>query len=251
MRRILPPTLLTTLLLVFLEMLGQLHWIETSLIPTPSLVFISYYEHYHDYASAFWETLQASLFGFFLAAFAGLLMASLLSFSIFARQAVLPFALFFQTVPIIAIAPLLVIYFGFGSATVIASSAIVSVFPVLANVLLGLISLDPGEEELFTIYGASPSQVFWKLRLPRAYPSLYAGLRVSAGLAVIGAVAGEFVAGGGLGAMIDSARTQQRIDLVFGCLFLLSSIGLLLIGGIQFAHLQLCRYRPYGIQIRN
>ncbi|HRO66858.1 MAG TPA: ABC transporter permease subunit, partial [Pseudobdellovibrionaceae bacterium] len=108
-----------------------------------------------------------------------------------------------------------------------------------------------GEVELFRLYRAGPLDVFLKLRLPRAYPSFYAGLKVSAGLAVIGTVTGEFVAGGGLGALIDSARTQQRIDLVFGALILLSLIGLFLIGFLRALNGLINMKRPYGLLLKD
>lgn len=251
MKRLWPPLLLAVSGLLLLEAAGRLQILNSALLPTPSLILESYRENAGDYAVAFQETLSATFCGFLASAVLGLSIAFLLSLSDLARRAFLPFAIFFQTVPIIAIAPLLVIYLGFGSSTVIASSLIVSIFPVLANGLLGLQSLEPGEMELFRLYRASPFDIFWKLRLPRAYPSFYAGLKVSAGLAVIGTVAGEFVAGGGLGALIDSARTQQRIDLVFGALVLLSLIGLLLIGSLRALNGIINIKRPYGLLLKD
>ena len=132
-----------------------------------------------------------------------------------------------------------------------AASCVVAIFPVLANSLLGLESVDPGYLELLRVYRASPWQTLWKVRLPAAYPSIYAGLKVAAGLSVIGCVAGEFVAGGGLGAIIDSARTQQRIDMVFAALLLLSALGLSLSAGIRLFNRLLNRYRPYGLHLKD
>jgi NitT/TauT family transport system permease protein len=181
----------------------------------------------------------------------GSFIAVSFSLSPFLRKAVLPFAIFFQTVPIIAIAPLLVIYFGFGAPTVIAASFIVSIFPIIANTLLGLESVEKSKLELFKLYSSSRWQTLWKLQFPSAYTSIYAGLKVSIGLAIIGAIAGEFVAGGGLGAMIDSARTQQRIDIVFGALLLLSFMGLCCIACLKGVHILLQRIRPYGLHLKD
>ena len=111
-------------------------------------------------------------------------------------------------------------------------------------------NLDKNQVELFKIYKASLLQTLWRLRLPSAYLSIYTGLRVAAGLSVIGAVAGEFVAGGGLGAMIDSARTQQRIDIVFAALILLSVLGLLLIFSLQCCHWALQKWRPLALNLK-
>lgn len=251
MKRWLPPLLLALGLCALSEGAASMGWVDPQLLPPPSMVFASFQEFSADYQQAFFETATNTLMGYLGASFLGILMALTLSLSVIARRALLPFAIFFQTVPIIAIAPLLVIYLGFGAPTVIASSLIVAIFPVLANGILGLESQDPQEEELFRLSRASSWQLLLKLKLPRAYPSFYSGLKIAAGLSVIGSVAGEFVAGSGLGALIDSARTQQRIDLVFGCLLLLSVLGLGLMGGLRFLNGMINRYRPYGLLLKD
>jgi NitT/TauT family transport system permease protein len=185
------------------------------------------------------------LAGWLLSAFLGMILAFLFSLSSLIKRAILPFAVFFQTVPIIAIAPLLVIYFGFGSSTVIAASFIVSLFPVIANTLVGLESPTSGQLDLFRIYHASPLQVLLKLRLPSAYPYVYSGLKISAGLSIVGVIAGEFVAGGGLGALIDAARTQQRVDIVFAAIILLSLMGWILLAALKLIHVAIISNRPY------
>ena len=164
--------------------------------------------------------------GLFLSIFGGGFVAILCSFFKPAEKAFYPLAIFFQTVPIIAIAPLLVIFFGFGRPTVVVSSFIVSVFPIIANLILGLNSTPESWLDLFQIQNATRLQTLFKLKLPAAYTFIFSGLQISSGLAIIGAIAGEFVAGGGLGAMIDSARTQQRVDVVFASIILLSFMGL-------------------------
>lgn len=200
---------------------------------------------------AFWQTSWCVTVGLLCSVFLGVFIAIICSLFVHLRRAILPFAIFFQTVPIIAIAPLLVIYFGFGQPTVIASSLIVAIFPVIANTLIGLENISQSKLDLFRIYQANRWQVLWKLRWPSAYPSLYTGIKVACGLAVIGAIAGEFVAGGGLGAMIDSARTQQRIDIVFVCLFLLSGLGLLLVGLLQILNYFMKKFFHYGLSLKD
>lgn len=180
--------------------------------------------------AALWATGLSALAGFALSGALGLLVAVGLSSSAWVQRALYPYAVFFQTVPIIAIAPLLVIWIGWGTPTVVASAFIVSVFPVIANTLTGLRSTDPALRDLFRLYGASPLAALLKLRLPFALPSIMTGLRVAAGLAVIGAIVGEFITGGGLGGVMDAARTQQRVDKVFAGLLLASLLGLTLFG---------------------
>lgn len=251
MKRWWPPLFAAMFLLAVLQGGVALGFINSALVPSPSQVLATLIELGPDFRDAFTQTALSTIAGYAASIVLGVSIALLFSFSETLKRAILPFAIFFQTVPIIAIAPLLVIYFGFGAGTVIVSALIVSIFPVLANTLLGLQSVDPGELELFKLYGATPSQILWRLRVPRAYPSIYAGLKIAAGLSVIGSVAGEFVAGGGLGAMIDAARTQQRIDIVFGALLLLSMLGVILMAVLQLAHGRINRWRPYGLHLKD
>lgn len=241
------PLLISSLLLTLLfEGLAVLNWIPKHLIPPPSLVFQSFLKEQETFLHAFLETFLHVLGGLGCSIVLGLGASLFLSLNPFIRRAVFPFTVFFQTVPIIALAPLLVIYFGFGTPTVIASSFIVSLFPVLANTLAGLEQVNPQFLELFRVYKASSWQILWELRLPSAYNSIMSGIKVASGLAIIGTVAGEFVAGGGLGALIDSARTQQRVDFVFVCLILLSAMGILLLAAIEGVNLWLRSLRPWG-----
>lgn len=235
--------LILTLLLEFTVRQGL---ISDTLFPAPSTVIKTLQELHEDFFTAFKETLINVLAGLAISIVVGSLTAFLFSLSDLLKRAILPFAIFFQTVPIIAIAPLLVIYFGFGAPTVIASSFIVSVFPIIANTLMGLESASEAQKDLFRVYHAGRIQTLIKLKLPSAYSYIYSGLKISAGLSIIGAIAGEFVGGGGLGAMIDSARTQQRVDIVFGALLLLSAMGLLFMGILTGAHKFILWRRPFA-----
>jgi NitT/TauT family transport system permease protein len=151
-----------------------------------------------------------------------------------ARRALYPYAIFLQTVPIIAIAPLLVIWLGYDRAAA-ASAFIVSVFPVIVNTLSGLLSTDPALRDLFRLYGAGRLMTLMKLRLPYALPSILSGLRIAAGLAVVGAIVGEFITGAGIGGDIIVARQQQRVDKVFADLLLSALLGLALFFLINLA----------------
>jgi NitT/TauT family transport system permease protein len=179
------------------------------------------------------KTSSAAFFGFVLSTLAGIAVAVGLSSSKTIQNAFYPYAVFFQTVPIIAIAPLLVIWFGYGMRTVIASAFVVSIFPVIANTLSGILSTDPALRDLFRLYGASGRDTLFKLRFPAALPQIFTGLRIASGLAVIGAIVGEFIGGQGLGSVVDVARTQQRVDKVFAAVLLASVLGLGLFGVIN------------------
>jgi NitT/TauT family transport system permease protein len=173
------------------------------------------------------DTATASLIGFGLSAAFGCLIAIALSSAAWVQRAFYPYAVFFQTVPIIAIAPLLVIWFGW-DRTVVASAFIVSIFPVIANTLTGLLSTDPALRDLFRLYEAKRLALLFKLRLPFALPHILTGLRIAAGLAIIGAIVGEFITGAGIGGAIMVSRQQNRVDKVFAGLLLASLLGIVL-----------------------
>lgn len=230
---LLPPLLPLILSMGLMETAVRLGWAPSYLIPAPSEVIRSLIDDRVELAVAAWTTLSSALAGLLLSFTTGTLFAIALSSSDLARRAFYPYAVFFQTVPIISIAPLLVIWFGFGQPTVIASAAIVSVFPIIASTLLGLKSTEPALIDLFTLYSASARQMLYRLKIPFALPQIFSGLRIASGLAVVGAIVGEFIGGGGLGSVVDSARTQQRIDRVFAAVLISALLGAVLVGAVN------------------
>jgi NitT/TauT family transport system permease protein len=215
------------------------------LVCPPSVVLATLVRDGAELWNAALMTATAAFLGFALSCVAGILIAIGLSSARWVQRALYPYAIFFQTVPVVAIAPLLVIWIGYGVPTVVASAFIVSVFPVIANTLTGLLSTDPALLDLFRLYGARRLTTLVKLRGPMALPGIIAGMRVAAGLAVIGAVIGEFITGGGIGGVIDSARTQQRVDKVFAGILLASVVGLMFFVAINLlSYLALRRWHP-------
>lgn len=233
--RVLPPLVPFVLVTVILEIVAKNGWVPSYLMPAPSDVLASMIADREELWDGFKSTALAALAGLAASFVVGTIGAILLSSSELLKRAVYPYAIFFQTVPIIAIAPLLVIWFGFGQPTVIASAFIVSIFPIVASTLLGLESTEPSLVDLFHLYSAGPWPRMTKLRIPFALPQIFSGLRIAAGLSVIGAIVGEFIAGGGLGAVVDAARTQQRIDKVFAAVLISAALGLVMIAIINFA----------------
>jgi NitT/TauT family transport system permease protein len=244
MRKTLVPPLIPLLALpLAVEFLVREGFVRPYLLPAPSAVFRTLFSSRMELAQALLSTSAGALAGFLMSALGGIAIAVLLSSSRGVQMAFYPYAIFFQTVPLIAIAPLLVIWLGYGIQTVIASAFVASVFPVIANTLSGILSTDPALRDLFRLYGARPFVTLYKLRLPAALPQVFTGLQVSAGLAVIGAIVGEFIGGGGLGSVVDIARTQQRVDKVFAAVLLASLLGLALFGAINFlSHMMLRRW---------
>jgi NitT/TauT family transport system permease protein len=217
------------LVIALAEWVSRMGWVAPYLLPPPSEVLQSFVSDFAEYFEACKQTLSAALLGLVFAAVGGVLLALLFSVSEWIEDALYPYATFFQTVPIVSIAPLLVIWFGFGLRTVIISAFIVSIFPIIANTLAGLRATSPELIDLFRLYGASRRDLLFKLKLPSSVPHIVTGLKISSGLAMIGAVIGEFIAGGGLGGVIDEARTQQRLDKVFAAVLLASFAGLFLV----------------------
>jgi NitT/TauT family transport system permease protein len=245
LRERLPAWLFLAGLIAVWELVVFRGWVPPYLLPAPSDIWLTTVELWPELWSATMSTLSSILWGLGASFVIGVSLAISFFLIPVLRRAILPFCVFFQTVPIIAIAPLLVIWFGFGDTTVRASAFIVSLFPILANTLTGLDETDPLLRELFRLYRPSRWKTIIKLQIPSAIPYILAGLRISVGLATIGAIVGEFIAGGGIGNLIDSARTQQRVDLVFAGVLASSILALLLVLSIDLFSRLLMRRRPY------
>jgi NitT/TauT family transport system permease protein len=249
-RQAAPPLASFALALALWEVLVRALDVAPYRLPAPSAILAAGVAHAAPLALATWVTARSALAGFCLSAVLGVIGAVILSSSRLVERALYPYVVFLQTVPIVAIAPLLVLWFGPGPSAVSASAFIVSVFPVVAGTLSGLRSVEPALRDLFRLYGASNVQTLVRLSLPSSLPSLVTGLRVAAGLAVIGAIVGEFVAGfsegaAGLGITILAANRQLRTDLVFAAVLCAAALGLFLFAATNAAGwLLLRRWHP-------
>jgi len=244
----LPPALVFVGACVALEIYVRAFHVPVFLLPRPTAVLATLASDARTLTTAVGSTTAAALAGFAASAVLGVLGAGVLSSSRIARRALYPYTVVFQTVPIIAIAPLLIRWFEPGFQSVAICAFVVSVFPVITNTLTGLLSTDPALADLFRLYGARRRDVMFRLRLPFALPSLFAGLRVAAGLAVIGTVVsellvGEIGQGEGLGIVIIRGVRYGRSDLVFAAVLLTSLLGLTLFGAVNLVgHLLLRRW---------
>jgi NitT/TauT family transport system permease protein len=161
----------------------------------------------------------------------GVLVALFFAQSRWVRRMLYPYTILLQTVPIVAIAPLILMWVGAGTFAVTLIAFIISLAPVIANTTQGLISVEGNLVHLFLMHNASPSQVLFKLRLPHAVPSLFVGIRVASGIAVIGAITGELYAGssrvgrGGLGYSILYASSQLQTDYLFALVLAATVLG--------------------------
>lgn len=231
MKRLLPP-LLTFLLFIFAWQLAvRLFDSPPYLLPGPLLVAQAARDHAGFLVSAAGLTAAGALCGFAVSLIIGLLIAFAFSQSTVARRSLFPYAIFLQTVPIVAIAPLIILWFDTGFQSVVIISFIVSVFPIITNATAGLTQVDPALLDLFRLHKASRGQTLFKLRLPHAVPNLVTGARISSGLSVIGAVVGEFFAGYGtdrfgLGYLIVLTSGQLKTAYLFAAILATTLLGL-------------------------
>ncbi|MBU1540239.1 MAG: ABC transporter permease subunit [Alphaproteobacteria bacterium] len=238
MTRLLPPLLLTVLLLAAWEAACRLLHVPPWFLPPPSAVVLALVERAPilaaSAAATFWMALQALVVAMVL----GGGLALVISLSRPAERAVRPLAVALQVTPVVAIAPLVMIWAGLDHAdrAVVALAATVAFFPLFSGVLTGLKSADPDLERLFDLYGATPVQRLLRLRLPAALPHALEGLRVAAGLAVIGAVVAEFVSGSGatqgLAWRLLEAGNRLRTADMLAALACLMAMGLMLNAGV-------------------
>ncbi|MBR8741627.1 ABC transporter permease [Nocardiopsis sp. MG754419] len=176
-----------------------------------------------------WVTLQEIIYGFGIAVVSGLLVAVWVSSSRLAEKIVLPIVVVLQTVPKVALAPLFLVWFGFGMESKILTTALIAFFPILVNATLGFNSTSSDQVNMMRSFGATRLQVLTRLRLPTAVPSIIAGLDVAVVLSVIGAIVAEFVGSqAGLGYLIIASNTSLDVATMFAALVVLSTIGLVL-----------------------
>jgi len=174
-------------------------------------------------------TLYATLGGFVLSALVGVPIAMWIAYSRLVESFVYPLLVFSQSVPKVAIAPLFVVWFGFGVIPKVIAAFLLGFFPVIVATVQGFKSIEPDVIDLARSMGASPLKVFIKFRLPQAMPAIFSGLKVSVTLAVVGAVVGEFVgSNSGLGYVLQKANGTFDLPLMFAALVILSMIGVLL-----------------------
>jgi NitT/TauT family transport system permease protein len=201
------------------------------LLPEPYEVWTATWEKRTFIVKEGWVTLQEGLFGALYGGSGGFFAGILIAHSRRAEAILNPFIIASQSVPKVALAPLFVVWLGFGTAPKIAVAALISFFPLLENTVVGLRRIDPAFVKLFRASGASTWQMFWKLRLVNAAPYILTGARISLLYSLLGAIVGEFIAGNrGLGAAILDAQGLFKTQLMFGLIMSLTMLGILLYG---------------------
>jgi len=185
--------------------------------------------------SGTWLTAKAALTGLALSILIGTLVAFAFSQSRFVRSGFYPYAIFLQTVPIVAIAPLVIVWFGRGFQSVVVVAFLISLFPIITNTTTGLLSVNNDLRDLFRLHNASWWQSLLKLQFPISIPYLLAGIKIAAGGAVIGAIVGEFFVGStshGLGYLIRNKSEQLRTDELFAAVIASTLLGVAVFAAI-------------------
>ncbi len=229
LQRLRPPYALITLVSVLIvwQLATTLAKVPAYLLPSPSSIAAALYNYSGILLAHAGVTVMEIIVGFALAVLIGVPLATLICYSDALDRAVYPLIVGSQTIPKVAIAPLLLAVFGYGLAPKIAIVVLISFFPIVINSVVGLRSVAPEMLHLARSMGASPLQTFLSFRLPQALPSMFAGMKLASTLAVIGAVVAEFVgANSGLGYIIMVAGSNFRMDQQFAAIILLSAIGM-------------------------
>ena len=222
--------------LVFLAVwhaIVAIHQIPSYILPGPLLVLETLLRDWSPLFHSLLITLRVTGSALLLAVLLGSLLSVLFVQSRLLEAALLPYAVILQVTPLVAIAPLIIIWVDDPFDALVICATVASIFPVIANTTVGLRSVDTGLVDLFRLYGASRTQVLVRLRIPSAAPYFFAGLRVATALALIGAVVAEFVAGtggtrSGLAYQILQAGLQLKIPRLFAALLLITATGIVL-----------------------
>jgi NitT/TauT family transport system permease protein len=199
------------------------------LLPAPKAVWDDIWNPALRWPTSIAITMQEILGGFAISAVVGIALGIIIAWTPALERTILPFLVVFNILPKVAIAPLFIIYLGYGIFPNMVIAAMIGFFPVVINTATGLAGVEPDWIDLARSLRAPKWKVFLRLRIPHALPHIVSGLKVSSTLVVVGAVIGEFIASqGGLGNMEISTQVSLNTALAFACLFWLSVIGLLL-----------------------
>ena len=224
---LLPSALALVALMVVWEAWTRLAHVPVYIVPAPTTVLSRLFGDIGFFAGQGAVTLLEAAAGFLLGSAVAIASATLMAHSRFLERTLFPLAVLVKVTPIIAVAPLFVIWFGFGSFPKVLIAALITFFPVMVNTLAGLRSVDPGALDLFRSLHASRLEVLLKLRAPSSLPFLFAAFRIAVPLSVIGSFVGEWFTGDrGLGSVIIVAHNNLDTPTLFSAIFSLAFIGI-------------------------
>lgn len=213
------------------ELIVRAFEIPTFIFPAPSQVAMALWRGFASglYQKHLYYTLLETVLGFILGSALGFFLGTAVALNRYVEYFFYPYIVMFQSLPKVALAPLIVVWFGLGLKSQVINTALVAFFPLLVNTMVGLKSADEDRMNLMRSLAASENQIFWMLKLPNALPFVMAGLDVAMIFALIGAIVAEFVgARAGLGMLIQSMNFNMDVSGQFSVLLILSIVGLLL-----------------------
>jgi len=217
--------------------------VPTYIAPAPSDVASTFVAKFPILLENFWPTFYESVLGFFAGNLAAMLIAVAFVHNRTAEKAFFPLAVFINTIPILAIAPILVLIFGAGLTAKVVIAGLICFFPTLVNMVRGLQSVSAQSLELARILSASKAEIFWKIRLPSSLPFLFSALKIAATTCVIGAIVGEWVgADVGLGALIIDSTFNFRSSLLYATVFMSSGLSVFLFVAVSIAEKLVVRW---------
>ena len=255
--RILAPIVIGVVTLAAWELAVRWNEIPAYILPGPLLIGQTLVADWGTLSGSLWITLRITFMALAAAVIVGVTLAVLFTQSKWLEMSLLPYAVILQVTPIVAIAPLIIIWAGDVNLALLICAWIVAFFPILSNTILGLNSADHNLVNLFQLYGATRWQTMRHLKLPAALPYFLAGLKISGGLALIGAVVAEFVAGtggsaSGLAYRILEAGYQLKIPRVFAALLMISLSGIaIFLCTSWISHMLLRRWHESALKREN
>jgi len=231
LNRYLPPIAAFVLFVGLWQLVVGQAGIPAYLLPKPSDIAEAVAANWRSLLGSVYTTTLETILGFLFSVVGGVLGAILLASSKMIERSIYPYAIVLQTIPIVAVAPIIVIWFDAGLRSIVIIAFLIGFCPMLSNTLIGLNSTDQNLKNLFHLYNASKWQTMWKLRIPAALPYIVGGLKISCSLCVIGAIVGEYVAGvgggqGGLGYAITYAAMRIQTPYLFACGLMASLLGI-------------------------
>lgn len=233
MKKVLAPAVFLVLFILSWDLSIRLFNISPFTLPSPTSVFSSASQNINELFQSSLNSFFIAISGFLLSLIFGIFLGLIMSQSRLLERSLYPYAIFLQCVPIVALAPVIILWFGYGLPAMVMISFIISLFPIITSTVNGLTSVRKEYLELMKLYKATNSQILFKVRLPSAVPYIITGARVSAGLSVVGAIIGEYFAGlsgksRGLAYLIRSNEQNADFPYLFATIFGAAILGLII-----------------------
>ena len=256
--RSLPPISALVIFLLLWQGIILISGLKRFVLPSPIDVVQSFIDKSPELLDAAGFTLRSSSIAFVLVILLGTIVSFVLASNKFIEKALYPYAVMLQSTPVIALAPIIIIWFGLGLGSIVVISVIIAIFAVVANTTQGLISVENNLQNLFKLYGASSNQTLVKLRLPFALPYMVTGWRIASAQVVIGSIVGEYMAGaggggqGGLGLVIAASSARLQTSYLFASALTSALIGVGFFLLVNFiGHLLLRNWHESAVQHEN